>query len=71
MGDCNIIEVFHNISTTCSNDIDFARDECQLFCIISVMKGIEVCSKELFNVGLLEQLKDLIKWCVYKKYESN
>ena len=74
MGDgtsCNIIEVFNNISTTCSNDIDFARDECQLFCIISVMKGIEICSKELFNVGLLEQLKDLIKWCVYKKYESN
>ena len=69
--ECNIIEVFHNISTTCSNDITFARDECELFCIISVMKGIEVCSKELFNVGLLEQLKNLIKWCVYKKYESN
>jgi hypothetical protein len=67
--DCNIIEVFHNISNTCSNDISFARDECKLFCMISVMNGIEMCSKELFNVGLLDQLKELIKWCIYKKYE--
>ena len=69
--ECNIIEVFHNISTTCSNDIEFARDDCKLFCMISVMRGIEMCSKELFNVGLLDNLKELIKWCVYKKYESN
>ena len=69
--ECNIIEVFHNISNTCSNDITFARDECEIFCMISVMKGIEMCSKELFNVGLLDQLKELIKWCIYKKYGSN
>ena len=71
MTDCNIIELFHNISNTCTNDISVARDECKVICIISVMKGIEICSKQLFNVGLLDQLKDLIKYCVYKKYESN
>ena len=70
MDECNIIGVFHNISNTCTNDIEFARDECKLFCMISIMNGIELCSKELFNVGLLEQLKGLIKWCVYKKYED-
>ena len=71
MTDCKIIELFHNISNTCTNDISVARDECKVICIISVMKGIEICSKQLFNVGLLDQLKDLIKYCVYKKYESN
>tara|TARA_R110002051_G_scaffold217581_1_gene281620 strand:- start:25 stop:249 length:225 start_codon:yes stop_codon:yes gene_type:complete len=70
MDECNIIGVFHNISKTCTNDIEFARDQCQLFCMISIMNGIEMCSKELYNVGLLEQLKELIKWCVYKKYED-
>tara|TARA_R100000306_G_C4303090_1_gene106160 strand:- start:223 stop:438 length:216 start_codon:yes stop_codon:yes gene_type:complete len=71
MTECNIIEVFHNISTTCSNDLLVAEDECKVFCIIAVMKGIEICATELFNVGLLENLKKLIKFCVYKKYEGH
>jgi len=67
--DCDIIGVFHNISNTCTNDISFARDQCKLFCMISIMKGIELCSKELFYVGLLDQLKELITYCVEQKYE--
>lgn len=67
---CDIISVFHNISITCTNDLLVAEDECKVICIISVMKGIEMCATELYNVGLLENLKSLIKFCVYKKYEN-
>ena len=66
---CDILEVFQNITNNCSNDILIARDECKVICIISIMKGIELCSDYLFETGLLNQLKDLIKYCVYKKYE--
>ena len=66
---CDILEVFQNITNNCSNDILIAQDECKVICIISIMKGIELCSDYLFETGLLNQLKDLIKYCVYKKYE--
>ena len=58
----------HNITANCSNDIEVARDECKVICIISIVKGIEVCSEYLFDSGLLDQLKDLVKHCVYKRY---
>ena len=67
---CDILSVFQNITNNCSNDILIARDECKVICIISIMKGIELCSDYLFETGLLNQLKDLIKYCVYKKYEG-
>ena len=66
---CDILSIFQNITNNCSNDILIARDECKVICIISIMKGIEMCSDYLFETGLLNQLKDLIKYCVYKKYE--
>ena len=69
MDNCDILSVFHNITNNCDNDILIARDECKVICIISIMKGIEMCSDYLFETGLLNQLKDLIKYCVYKKYE--
>jgi len=69
MPECDILEVFHNITNNCNNDIQIARDECLTICIISVMKGIDICSDYLFETGLLDQLKNLIKWCVYKRYE--
>ena len=65
---CDLLSIFHNISTNCSNNIEIARDECEVICIISIMKGIEVCSEYLFDSGLLSQLKDLVQHCVYKKY---
>jgi hypothetical protein len=65
---CDLLSIFHNISTNCSNDIEVARDECKLVCIISIMEGTEVCSKYLFDSGLLNQLKDLVQYCVYKSY---
>ena len=65
---CDLLSIFHNISTNCSNDIEVARDECKVICIISIMKGIEVCSEYLFDSGLLNGLKDLVKHCVYKRY---
>ena len=67
---CDILSVFSNITNNCSNDILIARDQCEVICIISIMKGIELCSDYLFETGLLNQLKDLIKYCVYKKYEG-
>ena len=68
---CNILEVFQNISNNCSNDISVAEDQCKVICMISVMKGIEMCSSYLFETGLLDQLKHLVKYCVYKKYETD
>jgi hypothetical protein len=65
---CDLLSIFHNISTNRSNDIEVAQDECKVICIISIMKGIEVCSEYLFDSGLLNQLKDLIQYCVYKSY---
>ena len=70
MGDgtsCDIVEVFKNITENCSNDLKIAQDECKLFCMISVMKGINICSEYLFETGLLTQLKDLVKHCIYNK----
>ena len=65
---CDLLSIFHNITTNCSNDIEVARDECKVICIISIMKDIEMCSKYLFDLGLLNQLKDLVQHCVYKRY---
>ena len=65
---CDLLSVSHNITTNCSDDIEVARDECKVICIISIMKGIEVCSEFLLDSGLLNQLKDLVKYCVYKQY---
>ena len=65
---CDLLSTFHNITTNCSNDIEVARDECKVICIISIMKGIETCSEYLFDLGLLNQLKDLVQHCVYKIY---
>ena len=68
---CDIVSVFQNITNNCSDDISVAEDQCKLFCIISVMKGIDMCSGYLFESGLLSQMKELIKYCVYKKYASH
>ena len=68
---CDIVSVFQNITNNCSDDMSIAEDQCKLFCIISVMKGIDMCSGYLFEAGLLSQMKDLIKYCVYKKYGSH
>ena len=67
---CDIVSIFQNITNNCSDDISIAEDQCKLFCIISVMKGIDMCSGYLFESGLLSQMKELIKYCVYKKYAS-
>jgi len=67
---CDIVDVFENITKNCSEDISIAEDECKLVCIISVMKGLDMCANYLFEAGLLTQLKDLVKYCVYKRYET-
>ena len=71
MVDCDILEVFHNITNNCNNDIEIAREDCLVICIISVMKGIDMCEDYLFQTGLLWQLKELVKYCIYKKYEGH
>jgi hypothetical protein len=55
----------------CSKGLQVARDQCEILRIISIMKGIDLCDGYLFDIGLLTQLKDLVKWCVYKKYDSH
>jgi len=71
MDECDIVGVFKNITENCSNDLEIAQDECKLLCIISVMKGVNMCNRYLFETGLLTQLKDLIKHCIYNKNISH
>jgi hypothetical protein len=66
---CDLLSVFHNITTNCSNDIEVAHDECKVICIINIMKGNAICNEYLLASRLLTQLKGLVKCCVYKQYE--
>jgi len=71
MDDCDIVSVFQNITDNCDNDYHVAEDECKVICIISIMKGINMCSDYLFETGLLTQLKNLVKHCIYNKNISH
>jgi len=66
---CDLINSFHNITHNCDNDLLVVKDTCQVICLMSIVKTLDACYFELFNTGLLDQLKDIIKWCYYKKYE--
>ena len=69
MSNCDIIDLFKNITNNCENDIEIIKDNCNIICLITITKALNICYIELLNTGLLDQFKSIIKWCMYKKYE--
>ena len=69
MSNCNVLELFNNVTSNCNNDIEVVKDECKIICLMSIAKALDMCYFELFNTVLLDQMKDIIKWCYYQKYE--
>ena len=69
MSNCNVLELFNNVTSNCNNDIEVVKDECKIICLMSIAKALDMCYFELFNTALLDQMKDIIKWCYYQKYE--
>ena len=69
MSNCNVLELFNNVTSNCDNDIEVVKDECKIICLMSIVKALDMCYFELFNTALLDQMKDIIKWCYYQKYE--
>ena len=69
MSECDLIELFKNITHNCDNDLEVVKDECQVICILSIVNALNLCNNQLYNTGLLDQLKAIVKWCYYKKYE--
>jgi hypothetical protein len=69
MSNCNVLELFNNVTSNCDNDIEVVKDDCKIICLMSIAKALDMCYFELFNTALLDQMKDIIKWCYYQKYE--
>ena len=67
---CDLISLAHNITYNCDNDIEVVKDTCQVICLMTIVKTLDACYFDLFKTGLLDQLKSIIKWCYYKKYEG-
>jgi hypothetical protein len=69
MSNCNVLELFNNVTSNCDSDIKVVKDECKIICLMSIAKALDMYYFELFIAALLDQMKDIIKWCYYQKYE--
>ena len=67
----DLIGFAKNISHNCENDISVVKDNCKIICLMTIMKGLDECYFSLFDTGLLDNLKQIIKWCYYKKVEAH
>ena len=54
---CDLLSIFHNTTTNCSNGIEVARDECKVICIISIIKGIECVANIFLALGFATNSK--------------
>ena len=57
--------------SSCNNGIEVVKDECKIICLMSIAKALDTSMSyfELFDTVLLDQMKGIIKWCYYQKYE--
>jgi hypothetical protein len=69
MNDCDLYGVIHNITHNCETDIEVIKDNCKILCMMSIIKGIDMCQESFSATGLLDQFKSIIKWCYYERYE--
>jgi hypothetical protein len=70
MPECDLMGLFTNITHNCANDLEVVKDECHVICLISIVNALNLCYNQLYHTGLLDQLKEVVKWCYYQKYES-
>ena len=68
---CDILQLFQNITNNCDNDMEIIEDNCKVICMVSIVKALDLCYFEIMNTGLLDNLKEIIKFCYYKKYEGH
>ena len=54
MSNCNVLELFNNVTPNCGNDIKVVKDECKIICLMSIAKALDMCYFELFNTALLD-----------------
>lgn len=69
--DCNFKEIINNITNNCSNDLEVIKDSCKVICLSSIVKALNYCYFQMLDTGLMDQLKDVIKYCYYKKNEGH
>jgi len=68
--DCDFKDIINNITKNCDNDMEVIKDTCKVICMSSIVKALDMCYFQMLQTGLIEQMRDIIKFCYYKKYES-
>jgi hypothetical protein len=67
---CNITEYIENVNLNCNNDLLIVKDNCKIICMMSVLVLLDRCSDWLKLMNLDKQLEEIVKWCYYKKLET-
>ena len=53
MSNCNVLELFNNVTSNCDNAIEVVKDECKMLCLMNIAKALDMRYFELFNTALL------------------
>jgi hypothetical protein len=46
MSNCNVLELFNNVTSNCNNDIEVVKNECKIVCLMSIAKALDMCAVE-------------------------
>lgn len=71
MVECVFGDIIHNITNNCENDIEVIKDSCKVICLTTIIKALDMCYFQMLETGLINQMKDIIKFCYYKKFEGH
>tara|TARA_R110000765_G_scaffold347375_1_gene437502 strand:+ start:240 stop:458 length:219 start_codon:yes stop_codon:yes gene_type:complete len=66
---CDLPELYKNITNNCDDDLEVVKDQCKVICMLAISKALTICYFQLFDTGLLDQMKEIIKYCYYQKNE--
>tara|TARA_R110000803_G_scaffold5545_1_gene18268 strand:+ start:1704 stop:1910 length:207 start_codon:yes stop_codon:yes gene_type:complete len=61
--DCDLKGILNNITHNCETDIEIIKDNCKVICLISITKALNMCYFQMMETGLLEQMKEILKYC--------
>tara|TARA_R110000868_G_scaffold7086_3_gene38809 strand:- start:262 stop:468 length:207 start_codon:yes stop_codon:yes gene_type:complete len=61
--DCDLKGIINNITHNCETDIEIIKDNCEVICLISITKALNMCYFQMMETGLLEQMKEILKYC--------
>tara|TARA_R110002050_G_scaffold235392_1_gene371296 strand:- start:3562 stop:3768 length:207 start_codon:yes stop_codon:yes gene_type:complete len=61
--DCDLKGIINNITHNCETDIEIVKDNCKVICLISITKALNMCYFQMMETGLLEQMKEILKYC--------